>query len=432
VDVSAIERRLGAALAILGALMIAALTLTPSGGGVSPTSLCVFCGEYGGADFLLNLAFFVPYGLGLGLRHTRLRLALALVVLTTLSVELLQMTVVHGRDANLGDLLSNSIGGWIGIAMGRQWRALLFPDRRQARILASGWTVVWLAAMLTGAYVVRPSFTRIPYFDEWAPGRQEENRFRGTVLDVRLGGRTFPDDDPFGPGMPDPAAFTRAVLAGEPVSVTVTAGPPTAQPIPILRVVDNDEEELVLFAQQGTDLYFLVRTGARDLRFRGPMLALADVFPAESEGDTLTLIGALRDDRLIATVSGGRGSMSRELVLRPSLSWSVLVPFFFGTTEEQAGLLDALWSACLLLPLAFWAGRSRERIWGSVALPAAAAAGLLIPPVLTSMALPSLPELAVVAVVVIAGRALGRLRRDEARAVALGIDAHRVLPGSRR
>ena len=431
-DVSAKERRLGAALAILGALMIAALTLTPSGGGASPTSLCILCGDYGGADFLLNLAFFVPYGLGLGLRRTRVWLAAALVVLTTLSVELLQMTVVHGRDANLGDLLSNSIGGWIGIAMGRQWRALLFPDRRQARTLASAWTVVWLAAMLTGAYVVRPSFTKTPYFDEWAPGREEENRFRGSVLDARLGGRTFPDDDPFGPGMTAPATFTRAVLAGAPVSLTIKSGPPTVQPIPILRVVDNDEEELVLFAQKGTDLHFLVRTGARDLRFRGPTLVLADVFPAESEGDTITLTGALRGDRLIATASGVRGSVSRELVLRPSLSWTVLVPFSFGTTEAMAGILDPLWSAFLLLPLAYWAGRARKRIWGGVVLPVTAAMGLFIPPLLSGVALPSLLELAVVVLVAVAVRALDRRRNEEACAVALGVDNPCALPESRR
>ncbi|HET7241044.1 MAG TPA: VanZ family protein, partial [Gemmatimonadales bacterium] len=61
-------------------------------------------------DVFLNLLLFVPLGAGLRLAGWRWRSVVLGAALVSFTVELLQYTVVTGRDASLSDLLTNTTG----------------------------------------------------------------------------------------------------------------------------------------------------------------------------------------------------------------------------------------------------------------------------------------------------------------------------------
>src|SRR5688572_6319026 len=108
------SRRTTAFLVASWLIVIAVATLMPAETDVTLPASCVFCGQFGGVDFVLNIVLFVP--LGVGLRWLLGSwLASGLVgAATTLVIETLQWRLIPGRDASLGDLLANTLGALLG------------------------------------------------------------------------------------------------------------------------------------------------------------------------------------------------------------------------------------------------------------------------------------------------------------------------------
>jgi VanZ family protein len=141
-------RRIGAALAVLSVTALAIFTLLPVAAmRPVPRPWCLRCGALGGVDFALNVLAFVPLGFGLRLAGLSRVRALVMVVATTLAIELLQL-YIPGRVTSLGDLISNSIGGALGIAIGEWGAAIVLPSPRAARRLA----VAAVAAVYAGRF----------------------------------------------------------------------------------------------------------------------------------------------------------------------------------------------------------------------------------------------------------------------------------------
>ena len=109
------QRRLGYWLATAGLAFIFVLTLSPypeaAARAASTPLTCIVCGDRGGVDVLLNILLFLPLGFGLALADFSWRRVLILALLLSFSIELLQMKAIAGRDASLGDVLTNTFGG---------------------------------------------------------------------------------------------------------------------------------------------------------------------------------------------------------------------------------------------------------------------------------------------------------------------------------
>src|SRR2546422_9314486 len=107
------QRRLAVGLLALTLIAIAVMTLYPAPDDVvaveRATFWCLICGELGLVDVLLNLLLFVPYGVALFLLGIPWRKASILILASTIAIELLQLTMVSGRDASLSDVLTNSL-----------------------------------------------------------------------------------------------------------------------------------------------------------------------------------------------------------------------------------------------------------------------------------------------------------------------------------
>jgi hypothetical protein len=144
--------RRGALIAILGLALIAALTLTPQPQNIEQAAQtplwCLRCGDLAGMDIVLNVMLFAPLGFGLRLAGWPRRRVLLAAFATTFCVELTQYFFIPGRDATLGDIVTNTTGGLVGLVLAERYPLLLWPERRLARWLTGLAAMVWLGLQL--------------------------------------------------------------------------------------------------------------------------------------------------------------------------------------------------------------------------------------------------------------------------------------------
>ena len=343
------ERRAGRAIAIAGVVFVAAATLVPIPGGWGSTpTLCIACGEFGGVDLLLNVALFVPFGVGLGVAGVRLPRALVASFLFTLAIELLQLRVVTGRDASVGDLLANFAGGMTGTLIGLHWRSLVRPSARGAPRLAMAGAIAWLCILGTTAWLLQPSVPNLRLWAQWAPRPRQFAPFEGRLLALTVNGVPLP-----------PAReverlqeIREALIDGDTrVEATVVPGAPTARLAAIARV-SNPLVEALLVGQDGSDFMFRQRFRAADYRLRWPMIELEGAL-SPTDGEAVHLAGGVRRGTLFAERRGGDGVARATVPLSPALGWTLLLPFNHGLGGDHY-LLNALWLAALLFPAAYW------------------------------------------------------------------------------
>lgn len=358
------QRTVGQIITIASVAAIAILTLTPSYN-AHPTgaSLCLVCGSYGGTDILLNMLLFLPFGIGLRLAGVRVGHAILLAAATSLAIELLQIRVVVGRDASLGDLVSNSVGACVGIELAAHWRAWVLPHARHARRRAHAGALLWLVVLAGSAWAARPSLTRMMYWGHWASTIGPGPLFDGQVITASVGGVVLPWNP-----IPDSRSMRRRLVRGhQPLEAVVRPGAPIDGLAPITRITDIRRRELVMLGQSGRDLVFRMRTHASDLRLRDPAVRIEDVFPDSAtvastrerrhDADTIRIAGAFTGQAYrVWTTSGGR-TTSREARLGPGLGWSFLIPFSYAA-GGVALLFSAVWLGVLFLPIAYWGARS--------------------------------------------------------------------------
>lgn len=364
------ERRIGVALSTAGLLFIAAMTLVPlpdEAASVVATPLwCLICGDVGATDAVVNVLLFVPFGAGLGFGGLAWRLAILIVGTTTLAIEGVQMSLLIGRDASLGDLVNNTLGAGLGFASAHSWRAWLRPPPRVSRRLGLAGAILWLGLLGATAWALAPALSLQPYWALWAPDLHEFERFRGSVIAASVNGEALP------PGRsPDSERLRERLLSNPTVlEVSVTAGGATNRLAPIVAVFDELRREMVLLGQERRDLVFRARTRAVALRFRTIAIRLPNAFAARP-GDSVHVTGGFADRRYHISTWSANHSRTRNLSLSPSWGWALLLPFDYAFGSEVRWL-SFLWVAGLLLPLGYWAGRGSL---GPGGLPAAAVLG---------------------------------------------------------
>ncbi|HEX5437709.1 MAG TPA: VanZ family protein [Gemmatimonadaceae bacterium] len=381
--------------------------MTPNYGQQQPNpSFCLVCGTFGGTDVLLNILLFIPFGLGLRLSGMRAWKALIIAAATSLAIEVLQVGFIVGRDASLGDLVSNSVGGLVGIGLATSWRAWLFPRAWLARRLALGGVVAWVAILAASAWAAQPSLPDLPYWGHWASLTGPGPLFPGKLIDVSVGNRRLPwgplwNSRPYRHELfTDHAPFRAIVLPGVPVEGLA----------PITRITDLHRQLVILLGQEGRDLVFIMRTHASDLRLRDPVLRIANVFPDSASvaarspsapPDLLHIAGGYSGRAYWVSASAQGMERRRVLPLGPGLGWSYLIPFRYAA-GKNADILTAVWLGALLFPVGYWGARAaagdrrpmerRARRGGTMEMVAllilAVVAGLLVVPLLFAEPLP--------------------------------------------
>ncbi|MFI5210168.1 MAG: VanZ family protein [Gemmatimonadales bacterium] len=302
-------------------------------------------------DVLLNLLLFAPLGLGLGLLRVSRPRAGVLIFLATGTIELLQATVIVGRDASLSDLLTNSTGGLAGYWLAGHWPALVLPGVMASRRLAwaslGSWLVLWvLTATLLGL-----SPPALPWWSQVAPRGVTPADYPGRVQRVTVNGQAV-----FEGRMTAPNAILDGLAADTAVIDVVTiAGGTTEDLASIFIVYNQGEEEAILLGQNGSDLVFRERRRAADARLRGPVIALTGAMGRP--GDTLALRAVIRGPSLFLRAVDGSDTVQDSLRLTASVGWVLLLPGFFGL-GSMARIGSSAWLLGTLFPAGYWARRA--------------------------------------------------------------------------
>jgi hypothetical protein len=428
-------RRLGLFMTIASLIAIAAATLMPESSPAVESHFCLICGSVGAVDAILNIVLFLPLGVGLALSMVRAKNAVICALALSALIETAQFFVIPGRDASIGDVVTNTIGGALGFAIVRYHALWLRPPPLVARNLALGWAAIWLTIQTISSYGFALSLPHSRYYGQIARELANFAVFPGTVLSARIGDIPIPNT-----ALDDSRAVERLLLTGASVAATVVPAKPTPKIAPIVRVADARQKEILLLAQDGDRFIFGVRTGAAAFRVRRPFFALGDVFPnrllSDSSGyDSLTLTARYAANRVGIRVQASSKSSGVVIPINASLGWTLWLPFQWlieGTRTEC--VISSIWLACLVIPFGYWAFHLREpsspkraRSELAIVVPLAAAlvaAGLTLIPYLFGLSgAPFVDWVATVAGVLL-GYTLGVVRRPD-RLTPAGISGYR-------
>jgi VanZ like family len=334
----------------------------------------LLCGEKSVVDAVLNVILFIPLGVGLRLAGLSRRRAFAIGLVTTITVELLQL-YIPGRDTSLGDIFTNSFGGFLGILFADVWRVVLVPDRRAAKRLAIGWTVLWALVLTASAELTHISPSKSTMWGEWRPEELHYDYFPGKVLWATAGGL------PIEHGLDGASVDVRGRLSSDSVVVqgSVAGAALSGTYSSIASVYDPSKQSQFFLGQRRGSLIFSLRMRASDLKVKNPTIRLDSVFPRHRplKLDTMFVAGGVVHKQLWIRAEDHGVVRERTLPLDAGLGWSYFLPFDYEYGRE-APWLTALWLAGLSAPALFWATRAGRR--ALLAVLASLAAALLVIP----------------------------------------------------
>lgn len=332
---------------------IAFLTLTPQPPSEVLPPYCIACGRFGTLDLVLNVALFLPLGAALYWLTGRWGPTLATGLAVTLLVEVLQLRVVPGRDASLGDLLANGAGTALGAWLAVRGPAWLAATGRAARSLCRRFAAVAVAVVGASAWLLVPARPSGPLAARLSPPRPEMERISGQVTRLELNGTALPAGWPVPPGLflPHPADTTR---------VRVGLGGalrPTRTRAHIASVANPGQQGFVL-AQRGDDAVFQVWVRASAVRLRAPLVALRGAFTVPDSARPL-VVDASSDRATVRLTRHVPGDSAFVVMPRSiGMAWTVLTPWDVAV-DPRWWPANAAWLGALAFPAAFFAARAR-------------------------------------------------------------------------
>lgn len=358
-------RTVALALILASAAVILMATLTPAPPSLPLPRWCVFCGTLGGLDFVLNIALFVPLGLGLAGLWKSVPRAVAVGLALSLAIEVLQVRVVPGRDASLGDLLSNALGTAVGAIVALHAGRLLTATGRTAWRLSLLWIVPLGGLLGASARLLHPAPPRAPLWVQWAQPKAGFDVFPGVLTELALNGIPVRANERLDPGAPGHPFGERSAV----VRSTVTLDHRRSRGTALISRLAGPDHESFLLGEKGNDAIFRARLRAADARLRLPSLRLPAAFAREAyaraartpgQVDTFVVEAVHEPTALVLRRLEPGSALETRLPLSIALGWSLLLPWDHALTPVEASLGSAAMLAVLFLPLAFWARRSHE------------------------------------------------------------------------
>ena len=420
---AAATRRLGIVLSIITFTTILVMTLTPAGGQSTAGFWCMRCGEFAGLDVTNNIVMFTPLGFALALAMNRRWRPLAICVATTVMIETLQIGVIPGRDASFRDILTNAIGGLLGIELALRRNALLWPGPQRAARLAVAWCSLFAGICTLTTWALRPAFVPRSLWVQWLPPRTNYQPFTGRLLAFDINGIDLPL------GFPKASLGLDRRLMSDAWRATVTIDRDRLEPkrSVIVRISEEITQPFAL-EQRDWDLTCLQRTRSSEMRFRSPRVALPNALQLSTgmHPDIVQLTCVHRDRSLVAGALAGSESREEAVPLSPSLGWTMVSPFDISL-HAGTRWISMLWLIALLLPVGYWWAAALEPSTGpidrrrpsaaiGVAVLAAIALGFVVAPLAAGTAFASWWEWAAALAGVTSGFVFSRMLR---RAVAI-------------
>ena len=346
---------------------ILAATLYPTGA-TEPEGWvrCLFCGEHGLADFLVNVILFAPLGAALAWRGWSLRRVAVAAVLASGLVETAQL-FIPGRDPSLGDILSNSLGALVAAGVLRLARIWLRPAAPGRWALAA--SLLASVALWTGGHLLTTRLPETVYYSQWTPNLGHLFWYRGRVLGATLGDLRLPPRR-----LENSSLVRRRILEGAPLVARVIAGTRTPRLAPIVSIYDDHQREIVLLGADREDLVWRMRAHASDFGLDQPDVRFRGALRGVARGDSLR-VAAWRDGTTYCLSVTQRRRCGEGI--SPARSWAL---FMYPESLAQwvRVLLDGAWVAGLCIPVGLWS-LGAHRVAAAVAAAILTAALALAP-----------------------------------------------------
>jgi VanZ like family len=370
--------RWGRVATALGAAAIAGVTLRPEPDAAvfaaATPIYCLVCGERGGVDVLLNILLFLPLGIGLRLAGASLPRAVAAAAAASLVVELLQLTVIVGRDASLSDLLSNTAGGALGAGLAVRLPRLAHPSPRDAWSLLRWGAAAWMVTLALAGWLQGPWLADGSLMSAAAVGRPGSEKFAGMVRVVKNEGVLLPVH-----GVPDDSARVRRALREGRVALEVDfITGPAGRERRWIYVLGVDGTSRLSLAQHRRSAVLAVPARSVRLRLNPPTVVLPDAFP-DIPGRSVTLRAGERGHRIwLESTRDDGATRSLSLALSPAHGWALITPYSLGLSRS-ARVVTAALLFLLVLPLGYWAGHTEAgpRAAGMIAAVIVASLGVV-------------------------------------------------------
>jgi hypothetical protein len=352
---------------------------------------CLFCGDRGVSDAILNVCLFVPLGLVLQSRRRPVVMALLVGLGISILIESAQL-ILPGRHSSLADLVWNATGAGVGAALLVPIGARVAGTSRGLGIaVGAGVALLFCAA----GYLVTPHFTDEPYWGQWTPDLGWMPQYEGEVLSAELNGRAF-----WSRRLEMPMPHRDLFLGEWKLEGEIVVGAPPEGVSPILSVYDGNQQEILLLGAHDQALVFRPRLVARRLGLDAPDIRIIDAFQTFSAGDTVTISAAVSGEDVCLRL----GPTERcEVGITPGRTWGLLL-YLEGPPEDVRVIIDLLWVA-MLFALIGLAARSRAEVsWGG----SIGGAGLAVSVAFTPLIAVTAPQLVAGVLGLLSGRAVGR------------------------
>ncbi|HEX5820093.1 MAG TPA: VanZ family protein [Gemmatimonadales bacterium] len=345
----------GLLLAGLGLVVVLLLTLWPVPHEARRSQLtpiwCLVCGSIGMQDVLQNLLMLMPLGLGLGLLGWRVPRATLAGFALGLTVELLQYTVIAGRDASLSDVVTNTVGTALGALVAGRIDWLLRPPPRDAARLALGALGMWATLWVAAGWLLGAEPGPAPWHAEVRPHMLTAPPFLGDIVSAELTGTALRDGDQ------EVASRVIEAYGRDTVAfrASVIMGPPASDRRGLLEVRDGDSTTQLSVVERRGALHFAMRTRSSALLLRPLALRTPDV-PADPAGTPLTL-SVRRDAGTIVVAPRTTGASEVRAFIGPHWLATLLLPVEAWTGPGWE-VFAHLWVVALLLPAGWWVAQS--------------------------------------------------------------------------
>lgn len=336
---------LAAAIAVVLGLTLAPAPGVPTAGMFS----CFFCGRRGVADAINNVLLLVPVGVALALVMPGMIRPMVVAVGLSATVELIQIGI-PGRDANVVDLLFNSIGSGTGLSIVRSAKYWLLPRRVVCWVLCGASASAAIGVVMLSGLLLEPAPSKKVHEILLTPESPTPPPYSGTLVHAFLGSLSLTRSE-----LVPPHALQTLLAAGARLELHVTRGPVMHGLAPIIILNAREKEELVLIGVQGSDLVVRFRTRAASLLLDQPDLRLRGALRNAAQGDTLE-IALWKHEGLycVAVDAVHQCGMGYSI----GQGWALLL-YRSSWPRRIQDLLSAGWLAALLVPVGFWAPMHR-------------------------------------------------------------------------
>jgi len=361
-----------------------------------PPILCVLCGDGALADGILNAALFLPLGVALSVAGWRPWRTIAVGALLSCGVETAQF-VIPGRDPSLSDVLFNTLGAALGVALAHSAPAVWRPTPRRADVLSiAGGLGAASVITLTGV-LLTPSFTEDVYYGGWTPRFGHLEWYGGRVLQASVDGLEIPAGV-----LGSSPQVRQQLLADSAIHVVARAGPRPQGLAPLFTIHDQHQREILLLGIDEDDIVFRYRTRAVAWGLIGPEIRARDAVRG---------IGWRKPLAVIVHPAGNGHCVGVNATEHCRLGYTIGTGWALLLTNQPVPLwlrptLNVGWLVALFFPTGLWARFG----WAFAAAAAVSLAGLLALPAPVGLLPTPRAELLGALAGFLAGWATGRLR----------------------